>query len=80
MVLRRDKHKTAAKAALEQALGILDRLGALLWAQATKAELDRVGLRPAAPVGVGGITAAEARVAELVAAGRTNRESPASCS
>ena len=45
-----------------------------LWAQATKAELGRVGLRPAAPVGVSGITAAEARVAELVAAGRTNRE------
>jgi DNA-binding CsgD family transcriptional regulator len=74
MVLRRDKHKTAAKTALEQALGIFERLGAPLWAQATNAELDRVGLRPAAPVGVSGITAAEARVAELVAAGRTNRE------
>jgi DNA-binding CsgD family transcriptional regulator len=74
MVLRRDKHKTAAKSALEQALGVFERLGAPLWAQATKAELDRVGLHPAAPVGVSGITAAEARVAELVAAGRTNRE------
>jgi DNA-binding CsgD family transcriptional regulator len=74
MVLRRDKHKTAAKAALEQALGIFEGLGALLWAQATTDELDRVGLRPAAPVGVSGITAAEARVAELVAVGRTNRE------
>ncbi len=74
MVLRRDKQKTAAKAALEQALGIFARLGALLWIEATKAELGRVGLRPAAPVGVSGITAAEARVAELVAAGRTNRE------
>jgi DNA-binding CsgD family transcriptional regulator len=74
MVLRRDKHKTAAKAALEQALGIFERLGALLWVEATKAELGRVGLRPAAPVDASGITAAEARVAELVAAGRTNRE------
>jgi len=74
MVLRRDKHKTAAKAALEQALGIFERLGALLWVEATKAELGRVGLRPAAPVDPIGITAAEARVAELVAAGRTNRE------
>jgi DNA-binding CsgD family transcriptional regulator len=64
----------AAKAALEQALGVFERLGALLWAQATKAELGRVGLRPAAPVDASGITAAEARVAELVAAGRTNRE------
>jgi DNA-binding CsgD family transcriptional regulator len=33
-----------------------------------------VGLRPAAPVDASGITTAEARVAELVAAGRTNRE------
>jgi DNA-binding CsgD family transcriptional regulator len=74
MVLRRDKQKTAAKAALEQALGSFQRLGALLWAESTKAELDRVGLRRAAPVDASGITAAEAKVAELVAAGRTNRE------
>jgi DNA-binding CsgD family transcriptional regulator len=70
MVLRRDKHKTAAKAALEQALGIFELLGALLWAESTKAELDPVGLRRAAPVDASGITAAEAKVA----AGRTNRE------
>jgi DNA-binding CsgD family transcriptional regulator len=74
MVLRRDKQKAAAKAALERALGIFQRLEAVLWAEATNAELDRVGLRPAAPVGVSGITAAESRVAELVAGGRTNRE------
>ncbi len=74
MVLRRDKQKAAAKAALEHALGIFQRLGAPLWTDTTKAELDRVGLRPAAPVRVSGLTAAEAQVAELVAAGRTNRE------
>jgi DNA-binding CsgD family transcriptional regulator len=74
MVLRRDRQKAAAKAALEQALGIFERLGAWLWAEATRAELGRVGLRPATPVGTSGITAAEARVAELVAAGRSNRE------
>jgi DNA-binding CsgD family transcriptional regulator len=74
MVLRRHRHKAAAKASLEQALGIFERLGARLWAEATSAELGRVGLRPAAPVGASGITAAEARVAELVAAGRSNRE------
>ena len=74
MVLRRDKHKAAAKASLEQALGIFERLGAPLWAEVTGAELGRVGLRPAAPVDARGITAAEARVAELVAAGRSNRE------
>jgi DNA-binding CsgD family transcriptional regulator len=70
----RDTKKTAAKAALEQALGVFERLGALLWVEATKAELGRVGLRPAAPVDPSGITAAEARVVELVVAGRTNRE------
>jgi DNA-binding CsgD family transcriptional regulator len=74
MVLRRHKHKAAAKASLEQALGIFERLGAPLWVEATSAELGRVGLRPAAAVDVSGITAAEARVAELVAAGRSNRE------
>jgi DNA-binding CsgD family transcriptional regulator len=74
MVLRRHRHKAAAKAALEQALGIFERLGAPLWAEATSAELGRVGLRPAAPVDARGITAAEARIAELVAAGRSNRE------
>jgi DNA-binding CsgD family transcriptional regulator len=74
MVLRRDKHKATAKASLEQALGIFERLGAPLWVEATSAELGRVGLRPAAPVGVSGITAAEARVAELVAAGHSGRE------
>ena len=74
MVLRRDKQKAAAKSALEQALGSFERLGAVLWAESTKAELDRVGLRPAAPVGVNDMTATEARVAELVAAGHTNRE------
>jgi hypothetical protein len=49
MVLRRDKHKTAAKAALEQALGILDRLGALLWAQATKPNSTGSGCVPPHP-------------------------------
>jgi DNA-binding CsgD family transcriptional regulator len=59
---------------VKQALGVFERLGALLWVEATKAELGRVGLRPAASTGVSGMTAAEARVAELVAAGPTNRE------
>jgi hypothetical protein len=55
MVLRRDKHKTAAKAALEQALGIFELLGALLWAESTKAELSgrRSALRRPAPLRTG---------------------------
>jgi ElaB/YqjD/DUF883 family membrane-anchored ribosome-binding protein len=74
MVLRRDKQKTAGKAALEQALDILERLEALLWAESTKAKRDRVELRRAASMDASGITAAQAKVAELVAARRTNRE------
>jgi DNA-binding CsgD family transcriptional regulator len=70
-ILRRDKQKAAAKAALEQALALFEQLGAGLWASRARAELGRVGLRPPAPAS---ITAAEAKVAELAAAGRTNQE------
>jgi DNA-binding CsgD family transcriptional regulator len=69
-ILRRDKQKAAAKATLEQALGLFERLGASLWAESARAELGRVGLRPAGPAE---LTEAEAKVAELVAAGHTNR-------
>jgi hypothetical protein len=61
MVLRRDKQKTAGKAALEQALDILERLEALLWAESTKAKRDRVELRRAASMDASGITAAQAK-------------------
>lgn len=71
MILRRDKQKTAAKAALQQALDLFDPLGAHLWAQRASAKLARVGLRSATP---SGMTQAEARVAELAATGQTNRQ------
>src|SRR4029450_10835897 len=73
MVLRRHKHKAAAKEALEQALSIFERLGARLWVGSTSAELGRVGLRPAAPAYAQGITTAEARVADVVAGGGRDR-------
>jgi DNA-binding CsgD family transcriptional regulator len=71
VIERRAKHKRAAKDSLEQALGIFVELGAPLWAEKARRELGRVGLRPPAPLG---LTPTEERVAELVAAGHTNRE------
>jgi DNA-binding CsgD family transcriptional regulator len=71
MILRRDKQKAAASRTLGQALALFERLGASLWAESTRAELDRVGLRRTISTG---LTEAEAKVAELVATGCTNRE------
>lgn len=69
---RRAKRKAAAKDTLEQALAILEPLGAQVWVSRTRDELSRIGLRRASTNG--GLTPAQARVAELVAAGHTNPE------
>jgi DNA-binding CsgD family transcriptional regulator len=68
---RRAKQKRAARESLQEALQIFGRLGASLWAERAAAELARIGLRPPAPLG---LTPTEMRVAELAAAGHTNRE------
>jgi DNA-binding CsgD family transcriptional regulator len=68
---RRAKRKAAAKESLEHALGILEEVGAVLWAEKARAELARVGLRRAAP---DELTETERRVAELAASGLKNRE------
>jgi DNA-binding CsgD family transcriptional regulator len=68
---RRAKRKRAAREAIESALATFDRLGASLWVARAQAELTLVGGRP--PAGLE-LTAAERRVADLVAAGRKNRE------
>jgi DNA-binding CsgD family transcriptional regulator len=70
-IRRRAKQKRPARDALEEALAIFERLGAPLWADKARAELARIGGRRAA---AGQLTEAEARVAKLAAAGRTNRE------
>jgi DNA-binding CsgD family transcriptional regulator len=67
---RRAKQKRLAADSLRQALAIFERLGAPSWVEQTRAELARVGLRHAPE----GLTATELRVAELAAAGMTNRE------
>jgi DNA-binding CsgD family transcriptional regulator len=70
-LLRRLKQKRAARESLQEALEVFERLGAPLWAERARAELRRIGLRPAAPLS---LTPTEERVADLVATGHTNRE------
>jgi DNA-binding CsgD family transcriptional regulator len=67
---RRAKHKAAARAALEEAVAVLDGIGVPLWAERARAELGRIGGRAAAD----GLTPTEQRVADLVAEGRSNKE------
>jgi DNA-binding CsgD family transcriptional regulator len=67
---RRAKQKRAARESLSEALDSFQRLGASLWEKATRAELARIGGR--APSG--GLTPTEARVADLVGQGMSNKE------
>jgi DNA-binding CsgD family transcriptional regulator len=71
VVRRRRRERGAAKDALAEAVRVFDGLGALLWAERARAELDRVGLRRASATE---LTEGERRVAELAARGLTNRE------
>ena len=68
---RRAKQKRPARQSLEEALATFNSLGAAAWINRAEAELSRIA--PAA-AGIGSLTPTEARVAELVAVGRTNRE------
>jgi len=68
---RRAKKRAAARDSLEQARAGFEALGCPGWAQAAAAELDRVSGRRAAAGG--GLTPGERRVAELVAAGLSNK-------
>ena len=70
VVRRRAREKRAARDAISAALDGFEALGAATWVERARAELGRIGGRTRE----GGLTAAERRVAELVAEGRTNRE------
>lgn len=70
-VRRRRRERAAAKAAFEEAAAAFEGLGARLWLARTRDELARVGIRRAR---ADELTEGERRVAELAAAGRTNRE------
>jgi DNA-binding CsgD family transcriptional regulator len=67
---RRTRQKRPARVAIEDALEGFETIGASGWATKARAELGRIGGRTRAE----GLTAAERRVASLVAEGRTNRE------
>src|SRR5207249_10081646 len=68
---RRLKQRRIAGEVLRDALERFVRLGAVTWEQEARAELARTGVRRPAPEE---LTASELRVAELAAAGLTNRE------
>lgn len=70
VVRRRARQKRAAREALEAALAGFEQIGAASWAEKTRLELGTIGGRTRQE----GLTAAERRVATLVAEGRTNRE------
>jgi DNA-binding CsgD family transcriptional regulator len=70
MILRRARQKRAGRDAIGAALADFDDLGAATWVERARDELGRIGGRTRED----GLTAAERRVAALVAAGRTNRE------
>jgi DNA-binding CsgD family transcriptional regulator len=70
IVRRRIRQKRPAREAIEAALEAFETIGASGWAAKARAELGRISGRTRAE----GLTAAERRVAALVAEGRTNRE------
>jgi DNA-binding CsgD family transcriptional regulator len=71
---RRAKQRGKARGTLERSLATYEQLGAPLWADQARAELARIGGRTSSG---DELTEAERRIAELVAAGHTNRETAA---
>ena len=70
IVRRRARQKRPARDEIRSALAGFEELGAATWVQKARDELGRIGGRRREE----GLTAAENRVAALVATGRTNRE------
>jgi DNA-binding CsgD family transcriptional regulator len=68
--MRRFKRRGTARHAIEAATGIFDQIGAGLWAAKARRELARISGRRS----VHGLTETELRVANLVVAGRSNKE------
>jgi DNA-binding NarL/FixJ family response regulator len=69
-VQRRAKRRKAARDTLTEAEAAFERLGASRWADRARAERARIGGRTT----IEGLSETELRVAELVAAGRSNKE------
>jgi DNA-binding CsgD family transcriptional regulator len=70
-VHRRARQKKQARHMISRAESAFTSLGAAAWAARARDELSRVGIRPPAPLE---LTATERQVAQLAAAGMTNRE------
>ena len=71
-VQRRRNHKAEARGTLEQAVAILDGMGAVIWCDRARRELARIGGR-STPAG-DRLSATESRIVELVATGCSNKE------
>lgn len=69
--LRRVRRRADARRTLEEASTELERMGCRTWAERAREELDRIGGRAASK---GDLTPSERRVADLAAAGATNKE------
>jgi DNA-binding CsgD family transcriptional regulator len=70
-VHRRARQKKQARHMISQAEAVFASLGAAAWAARARDGLSRLGIRPPAPLE---LTATERQVAQLAAAGMTNRE------
>ncbi|MGX9789831.1 ATP-binding protein [Mycobacterium sp. MMS18-G62] len=70
-LLRRQRRKDLAAAALNEALHAFEEMGTPLWAERARAELARIRVSPTHDFG---LTPSEQRVAELAASGMTNRD------
>lgn len=68
-LLRRRKERALARARLEDALAIFERLGAPLWADRARDELARIPIRRASLE----LTSTEEKIARLASTGLTNR-------
>ena len=67
---RRHRQRGAARDALEEAIGLFERSGAVIWADRARADIAALGLRRGS---ADELTPMEDRVARAVAAGATNR-------
>jgi DNA-binding NarL/FixJ family response regulator len=75
--LRRRRRRTEARAHLEAAATVFDRIGAALWAERARGELAAVGGARGEKRGSGPLTLLtpqELQVVQLAAAGYTNKE------
>ena len=70
-LLRRQRKKDSASAALREALAAFESMGTPLWADRVRAELARAKVGRAT---IPGLTPSEKRVAELAASGMKNRD------